>query len=461
MIADIKRKLIAEFTFSSLLKAKEQDAIRLVNLSRLRLILYIGFPILLIHITVFYFNHPGTSIAAQTWKTTLLCTHATLSVIFLIIGLFALHIYKHKKQNIFFAKLLPYITWVILISAGAFIAGIDQLVTSAIAPFILVSILCALFLYMPPLQAGLFYTLGYIILIIMLNWYQDNQSILLSNLVNGLTTIAIGWTLSVTLWLNYLRRLEKDLVIENQQKELFKHNKELSESTLALKSSIKTKDKLFSIIAHDVRGPLSNLTVMLQLLKNGAISENEFKEIIPGLTQEIVQTNELLDNLLNWSRSNLHDMHAKPETFYPKTIVDEILLLYKTQINAKKLKIVNNIKDSQLVFADKNMIQIIIRNLFSNALKFSHTAGKITLLSTAIDDHIQISVTDEGLGLPKEKIKLLMTDEYSSTPGTEGEKGTGLGLILCREFVEKNGGKLNITSTEGKGSTFSFSLPAG
>lgn len=461
MIADIKRKLITEFTFMPQSKEKARQGIRLINLTRLEFMLYVGFPIVFIHVIIFYFFRHESDPATQSWRYTLLATHSILSVLFMGIGLSAILINKKSKQNGLLARLLPQLTCLIFISAGAFIAGVDQLVTPAIAPFILVTLICALLLYMHPFQAGLYYTFGFLVLVLMLNIHQHNNSILLSNLVNGLTTVAIGWALSVTLWINQLRRFEKDLIIKNQQNKLTQHNKMLSERTSALNLSNKTKDKLFSIIAHDVRGPLSNLTVMVQLLKNGEISDDEFKEILPDLTQEITQTNELMENLLNWSKTNLHDTVAKPLTLDPKAIVDEIILLYKTQITNKKLNIINGISELHLVFADRNMIQIIIRNLFSNAIKFSHPGGKITLESTSINNHIHISVSDEGLGLQKEKIELLMTDDYNSSPGTAGEKGTGLGLILCREFVKKNGGTLSISSIEGKGSTFSFSLPVG
>jgi signal transduction histidine kinase len=459
MIFDLTRNLIADYTFDSATKLKGKTEQRFSNLSRIEYLLYIGLPLYLILFASFYFKDVQDGTQASVWRLYLLITFSFIILAFSVIGILAVWLKKKEKQHSLIGKALPHFTFLIILIAGAVISGVDQIVSTSITSFLIACILAALAIYKTPLNSAIYYLIGFILFIIILHHFQPDTVLLFSNGTHGLLIIVISWFLSIILWYSNLKRIEKDLIIEKQKDELAKHNNELTIKTLALNSSNKTKDKLFSVIAHDLRGPLANLTAMVQLLKNGDASENEFKEILPGLTIQISQTNELLDNLLNWSRTNLQVTKAEPETINLNTIADEIIQLYRAQIDNKKISINNNIKDSHLAFADKNMVQLITRNLLSNAIKFSHTGGSIMLDSFIMEDFIHITIRDEGLGISNEKIKLLLTDEYCSTPGTKGEKGTGLGLILCREFVEKNRGKLNITSTVGKGSTFSFSLP--
>ncbi|MDY0103937.1 MAG: HAMP domain-containing sensor histidine kinase [Lentimicrobium sp.] len=466
MSFDLKRNLIDKFTFDSATKSKAREEQNAKNLLRIEYFLYIGVPLYIFLFAIFYFKDVQNETDASLWKSYLLYVFSFIIIFLFIFGLTAVKLKNNKKPETLLSKLLPHFAFLIILISGAALAGVDQIISNDIISFLIACILAALLIYMSPLYSAIYYIFGFGFLTVSLHYFSPENVLLFSNTTHGLLIIVVSWTLSLILWQTNLVHIKKDIIIENQKDALAAHIKDLTNKTdeltiktKALRSSNKTKDKLFSVISHDLRGPLANLTAMVQLLKNGDATESEFKEILPGLTGQINQTNELLENLLNWSKTNLQETKTNPETINLRSIASEITLLYKAQTDDKQLIIENNIESSLLAFADRNMVQIIIRNIFSNAIKFSHIKGNISLDSRAENDFIYISIKDEGIGIPKDKIKFLLTDDYSSTAGTIGEKGTGLGLILCRQFIEKNGGELWITSIQDKGSTFSFSLP--
>jgi len=242
----------------------------------------------------------------------------------------------------------------------------------------------------------------------------------------------------------------------------------LKESEKKLKESNKTKDIFFSIIAHDLRSPFNTMLGFSKLLSDnyGDYSEEEKKKFIYIIYTGIKDTFNLLENLLLWSRSQRGKIEFNPERVNLFLLTNKMIKLHKQQANVKSITIYNKINEYYFVNADHNMLSTIIRNLLSNAVKFTGKGGVITLSSaTTINDgenFIEVSVNDSGVGISEEaRSKLFVLSEIRSTRGTENEKGSGLGLILCKEFVEKHGGDIKVSSKEGKGSTFTFSIPAG
>jgi PAS domain S-box-containing protein len=242
----------------------------------------------------------------------------------------------------------------------------------------------------------------------------------------------------------------------------------LKESEKKLKESNKTKDIFFSIIAHDLRSPFNTMLGFSKLLSDNYddYSEEEKKKFINIIYTGIKDTFNLLENLLLWSRSQRGKIEFNPERINLFLLTNKMIKLLKQQANVKSITIYNKINEYYFVNADQNMLSTIIRNLLSNAVKFTGKGGVITLSSaTSIKDgknFIEVSVNDSGVGISEEaQSKLFVLSEIRSTRGTENEKGSGLGLILCKEFVEKHGGDIRVSSKEGKGSTFTFSIPAG
>ncbi len=254
---------------------------------------------------------------------------------------------------------------------------------------------------------------------------------------------------------------ERQQYIEEQSEELRTQAEELNEKNQNLRTLNMTKDKFFSIIAHDLKNPINAILGFSELLtlKYDVISDEKRKQFIEVIFDSVRNIYKLLENLLQWSRSQTDNMLFKPEKFKLGDLVNNNLELSSNQINEKNLKIVKNISDGVEIFADKNMINTVIRNLITNAVKFTEN-GDITINIKQIDDSACFEITDTGVGIPEDKInKVFEIDNSKSTEGTKGESGTGLGLIICKEFIEKNGGEIFAKSKENKGSTFGFYIP--
>lgn len=232
--------------------------------------------------------------------------------------------------------------------------------------------------------------------------------------------------------------------------------------TEELKNLNASKDKFFSIISHDLRSPFNSLLGLTEFLTHSydEMKPSDIKNSILNIYNSAQQVYNLILNLLEWSM--LQSGRLKVE----KSVIDltelgmEIMNLYKESANNKKLDLVNNMNDSILIYADKYMIDTIVRNFVSNSIKFTNPGGKIIIKGMINGDNAEVSVTDTGIGInPEDQKNLFRIDEQTRRDGTANEKGTGLGLILCKEFAEKNGGVLWVESEEGKGSRFSVTLP--
>jgi signal transduction histidine kinase len=272
-----------------------------------------------------------------------------------------------------------------------------------------------------------------------------------------LTVFAISALFSVLNDMN--ERKEKELSQLNI--DLLKKNHLISEHELELTKANATKDKFISIIAHDLRNPLNSIIGFSDLLdKNGdGLAPQEQKEYIHTISETSRSLYDLLENLLHWSRIQGGKISYQPIPFSLTDAVNPNLGLVEAARQQKSIKIHNNIDPDVTVFADVPMITSVIRNLLGNALKFSEEGGNIFLENEIFENKLKVSVRDDGVGIdPARGTKLFQIEENTSTKGTSGESGTGLGLILCREFVELNQGEIGFDSEEGKGTTFWFTL---
>lgn len=223
-----------------------------------------------------------------------------------------------------------------------------------------------------------------------------------------------------------------------------------------------TKDKFFSIIAHDLRSPFQGLLGYSQILTEDyqELSEEERKQYIINIAEISHNSYKLLENLLQWSRMQTGNFEFNPEVInLSEELIPTIELLKQTALN-KDITVASLLKPKVYVMADKNMLNTVVRNLVSNAIKFTNTGGNIIISSKELDNYIVVSVKDDGVGMNKEKLNnLFKVVKNISTLGTAKEKGTGLGLLLCKEMVEKHSGEIWVESAEGHGSTFYFTLP--
>ncbi len=286
---------------------------------------------------------------------------------------------------------------------------------------------------------------------------QKEKELAASQKNNFLLGLILIITLGAALFIVWLyrgkRKYAKELQLSNDQK--MKQNNELIELN-------STKDKFFSIIGHDLKGPLNSLTAFSHLLINhtASLTEEEIRTIAKDLDKSLKNLYELLDNLLGWARSQTGKIDYIPKKInVPDLIRENVQLLAKAAMN-KKIRIEVLIDEEVEAFADANSVNTVIRNLLSNAIKFTNTDGIITIFVDQWKDHIELGISDTGVGMSKEdQEKIFDISSKHSTLGTNKEKGTGLGLILCKEFVERNHGRISIESEVGIGTTFKFTLP--
>ncbi|TAE73203.1 MAG: hypothetical protein EAZ85_07665 [Bacteroidetes bacterium] len=247
-------------------------------------------------------------------------------------------------------------------------------------------------------------------------------------------------------------------IISEQKIEIENQNAELEAQAEHLRHVNALKDKLFSIIGHDLRSPLNQLKGVLNVLELGFLNEDEFKNILPSLSQNVTNASSLLDNLLYWAESQMSGEMRKPKVFDLKTIIINNIQLYSRQATQKQVMIDEEIESKIIVYADKDMLDLVVRNLLSNAVKFCNAGSQIKFTSKIMEKYAEICIADTGIGIEAKKIKKIFGEGHATERGTAGEKGTGLGLTLCKDFVEKNGGKIWVESQVGKGTRFYFTV---
>lgn len=250
--------------------------------------------------------------------------------------------------------------------------------------------------------------------------------------------------------------------IKKANNELERSREEITIANEKLQEFNAMRDKLFSIISHDLRNPFASIVSFSRILKRDFkdLSQDDLMQLVNELDNAILKINNLLENLLQWSRSQSGTLLYDPEPLSLKVIVNEIVELFIPLAGQKQVAISAAIPDDATVWADANLTQVILRNLISNALKYTDSGDTIEVAAERFGEMIHISVTDTGTGISEEnQLRLFNMDSIVSTYGTRDEKGSGLGLILCREFSEKQGGAIWFRSREGEGSAFFFSLP--
>ncbi len=251
---------------------------------------------------------------------------------------------------------------------------------------------------------------------------------------------------------------KKNAIIEKNANSLDQLNKEVSQKNLLLEEENNTKNKLLSIISHDLRTPMVNTKGILNLLNHGMISPEDTTSLLQQLEAQYQGTTSLLDNLLFWIKGH---MSGKSNEKIPIQLYELISILeeeHRVQLDGKHIRFQNTIDPLLTMIADKEMIRIVFRNLISNAIKFTPEKGLITLSAKRADNFIFLTVKDSGIGMTSEAIQKVNARQYYSTKGTLLEKGTGFGLMLCNDLVTKNGGELLLESEPGMGSSFTVKM---
>ncbi|SDA66994.1 Signal transduction histidine kinase [Algoriphagus alkaliphilus] len=257
-----------------------------------------------------------------------------------------------------------------------------------------------------------------------------------------------------------VRSINADLIA--QQQKIEEQNLALENQSGQLLEMNETKNKLFSILGHDLRGPISQVKSVVDLLLAGHLTKEEFAELLLLLNKDIDSVNFTLNNTLKWSMSQMDGFQVNPSTFDLREVVDNSLKLLQASFNEKKLTIFNQMESKVEIFADQDLIEVVVRNILNNAVKFSNDGDAVTIYSDTDDHWAYWCVLDQGVGMNDEQIQILLTDSYSLTkskPGTKNEKGSGLGLQLAKEFTRKCGGEITIDSHPGHGTKFCIRFP--
>jgi two-component system, sensor histidine kinase and response regulator len=273
----------------------------------------------------------------------------------------------------------------------------------------------------------------------LLERLRQNQQILFAVIIGAFVILIAG----LVYFLN--QKQKTNLKLEEQKK----HAEELNQ----------LNHKLFSIISHDLKEPLNSLKGVLELASDQMITEKELAPLLSAIGDNTQHIIDLLNNLLNWAKSHLR---GEPVVFAKANltaITENVIKLLQPMANRKNIQVINQLPETLEVTVNKNMIELVIRNLISNAIKFTNHHGTVTLYHELEKDNVIIAIQDTGIGLKPEILKQLFSTQTVTTRGTADERGTGLGLILCREFVEQHSGKIWATSNYSKGSIFSFTLP--
>lgn len=251
----------------------------------------------------------------------------------------------------------------------------------------------------------------------------------------------------------------KDILtrIQAQNEKIELQSRELELANLALKESNRIRERLFSVVSHDLKAPLASLQGCLNIFESDLISEKEFREILPKISSQTEVVGRLLENLLEWASAQLEFNRIELSPVHVRELVFESIQFFAQNIEGKSLQVFNEIPDDLQLVLDRERLNFIIRNLISNAIKFTPKGGEVRI-SYSSEGKGKIKVSDSGLGMNPEQIKTLFSGRVASGKGTQGEKGAGVGLMLCKEFTESIGAKLEVDSRKNDGSTFSISF---
>jgi signal transduction histidine kinase len=260
----------------------------------------------------------------------------------------------------------------------------------------------------------------------------------------------------------YLLKSRTNRLLKYQNQQISQANEALRKSEKNLMELNATKDKFFSIISHDLKNPFASLLSISELMVDSfdATEKEDHKAGFKKINQSVKHLLDLLENLLTWSRSQRGRIKYDPVRFNLSNLIQENVNLHKLLAEKKGIMLLSPEEDEIFAYGDRDMINSVIRNLVTNALKFTDKDKKVEIKVQPLEKQIAVSIVDEGVGIhPENMERLFRIDEKFKSTGTAGEKGTGLGLIICREFVEKNGGEIKVESQPGQGTTFSFTVP--
>ena len=271
--------------------------------------------------------------------------------------------------------------------------------------------------------------------------------------------LAVLIPVAVLLYRLYKRQQELSRQLNSRNAEVSQQNRIILEQNAALGSLNQVKDKIFSVISHDLRSPLAILEGMLFLLRDNKLERDQFQEFTDELWRDMKNTAYMMDNLLNWASSQMKGIRVKADDFEITSIFNREFELLQTLSRQKEVRLSHQLLKPVLVYADPDMIKVVLRNLISNAIKFTPAGKSIHISGQIKGAFLEICVQDAGIGIPEKDQHKIFSNIYYSTSGTQNERGCGLGLPLSKDFVELNQGCIWFDSQPGNGTSFFFTIP--
>ncbi|MVT44481.1 tetratricopeptide repeat protein [Chitinophaga oryziterrae] len=257
----------------------------------------------------------------------------------------------------------------------------------------------------------------------------------------------------------YRRQQDLYLQLNNRNKRVQQQNLIILEQNVALESASQVKDKIFSVISHDLRSPLAILEGMLFLLRDDKMSSQQFRFFVDELWRDMKNTSSMMDNLLQWASSQMKGMRVNADDFDITAVLNREFELLLSLAKQKNISLTHQLSHAIMVYGDPDMIRLVLRNLISNAIKFTPALGNINIRYLMLSEKIELIVEDNGIGIAEADQPKVLSNIYYSTGGTQNEKGCGLGLPLSKDFIERNEGEIWFDSQVGKGTSFHFTLP--
>jgi two-component system sensor histidine kinase/response regulator len=377
----------------------------------------------------------------------IICLPALVSVFVLILNSY----HKHELALLTYFVLYPFFI------CCNYINGINLGIELS---FILYGILSVFFIqdigYM--IFSILFSMVSYFFLSVILKKYiyQLEQINFIAYLVNqGLAIVYIFYGL-------YLIKTENanyNTALQRTNEEIQKQSNQLQQQATELDQLNSLKNKLFSVISHDLKAPMYALRNLFDNMQSQDMPAEDIKSMIPDVKQDLNYTVGLMENLLNWAKSQMESYSVKAQSVNVQELIDDVVHVLHLQAEAKNIRIENKSVKPVYAWADVDMIHLVLRNLISNAIKFTPAGGRISVGASELTSFTEVFVQDSGTGIGSKELRKINNQEFYTTNGTAQEQGTGLGLMLCKEFLAKNDGHMRIESEQGKGSIFSFTLP--
>lgn len=287
---------------------------------------------------------------------------------------------------------------------------------------------------------------------------QNSRAQRLTNLI--FLIIIIAMIVTTGIYYREKRKQQKiNAMLENKNTEVLQQKTDLDEQASKLNNLNTLKDRLIAILAHDLRAPLSTLRGLFDLLQDDSISHQELLDMIPGVLKKLEYTSDFLDTLLFWINSQMENFDRAVKSFSVRETVASEAEHYYEQASLKGISLIESVPDDLVALADPNSVRIVVRNLITNAIKFSGENDIIAISAKQDDKNILISIKDTGTGMTPEQSKKLFKSKVDSKIGTHNESGTGMGLLFCKDLVEKCNGKIWVVSQQGVGTEFSFTIP--